>query len=403
MNALRPDGSRCFFFSRSVHAKTRKWSATSASEIHIFSPVRTYRSPFLTAVGLDAAHVAAGRRLGEPVAGDLPALRLRDEVALLLILGAPREQRQAVEPGVHRHDHAQRRVHVLELLAGEAEADVVHAGAAVLRRHRDAEQAELRHLRQDRSRSNRCSRSSSRMCGATSRAAHSRTDCSSRRCSSVRSKLIMAAANAITRGGRPARARRVRAPVARPRSCRWPQSRDGRCCRTARRPRRAPRRHRWTPPATPDAIRCGSRALRPPSLSNVRRSMFVIRLPNRSIRTTSPVSPSSAAATRGKSSRWKGPGRAAERGDVHALGQPRRRRREAIATFERAAHRRPRVPALGQLDDALRRMLVAARRSGRRCRARRTCSRRCRPRCRAAPSRRRDRRPRGRRAGGKYR
>jgi len=44
---------------------------------------------------------------------------------------------------VHRHDHPQVRVDVLELLAGQAEADVVHAGAAVLGRHRDAEQAEL--------------------------------------------------------------------------------------------------------------------------------------------------------------------------------------------------------------------------------------------------------------------
>src|SRR5947207_14365211 len=36
--------------------------------------------------------------------------------------------------------------------------------------------------------SNRCSRSSSRILGATSRAPHSRTDCSSSRCSSLRSK-----------------------------------------------------------------------------------------------------------------------------------------------------------------------------------------------------------------------
>ena len=50
---------------------------------------------------------------------------------------------------MHRHDHAQRRVDVLELLAGEAEADVVHAGAAVFLRHRDAEQAELRHAAED--------------------------------------------------------------------------------------------------------------------------------------------------------------------------------------------------------------------------------------------------------------
>ena len=39
MNALMPEVSRAFFFSRSVHANTRKLSATSASEIHIFSPV----------------------------------------------------------------------------------------------------------------------------------------------------------------------------------------------------------------------------------------------------------------------------------------------------------------------------------------------------------------------------
>ena len=40
MKALMPEGSRCFFLSRSLQAKTRKLSATSASEIHIFSPVR---------------------------------------------------------------------------------------------------------------------------------------------------------------------------------------------------------------------------------------------------------------------------------------------------------------------------------------------------------------------------
>ena len=38
MKAEMPEMSRCFFFSRSDQAKTRKLSATSASEIHIFSP-----------------------------------------------------------------------------------------------------------------------------------------------------------------------------------------------------------------------------------------------------------------------------------------------------------------------------------------------------------------------------
>ena len=98
---------------------------------------------------LHAAHVAAGGGLGQAVGRDLLPLRLRHEVLLLLRLGAPRQQRQAVEAGVHRHDHAQRRVDVLELLADDAEADVVHAGAAVLGRHRRAEQPEVGHLRED--------------------------------------------------------------------------------------------------------------------------------------------------------------------------------------------------------------------------------------------------------------
>src|SRR5213592_4598940 len=50
MNAVRPDGSRCFFFSASVQAMTMNVSATSASEIQLFSPFSTYRSPRFVAV-----------------------------------------------------------------------------------------------------------------------------------------------------------------------------------------------------------------------------------------------------------------------------------------------------------------------------------------------------------------
>jgi len=50
MKAVMPDGSPCFFFSRSVQAMTRKLSATSASEIQLFSPFSRYRSPFFVAV-----------------------------------------------------------------------------------------------------------------------------------------------------------------------------------------------------------------------------------------------------------------------------------------------------------------------------------------------------------------
>ncbi len=105
---------------------------------------------FLHGDGLNAAHVAARGRFRQAIGRNLLALRLRHQVPLLLILASPREQRQAVEAGVHRHDHAERRVDVLELLARQTQADVVHARAAVLDRHRDAEQAELGHLRQNR-------------------------------------------------------------------------------------------------------------------------------------------------------------------------------------------------------------------------------------------------------------
>jgi hypothetical protein len=49
---------------------------------------------------------------------------------------------------VYRHDHAQRRVDIFELLAHDPKTDVVHARAAVLRRHAHAKEAELRHLGQ---------------------------------------------------------------------------------------------------------------------------------------------------------------------------------------------------------------------------------------------------------------
>ena len=50
---------------------------------------------------------------------------------------------------MHRHDDAQRGVDVLELLAGEAQADVVHPGAAILLRDRDTEQSEPGHAAED--------------------------------------------------------------------------------------------------------------------------------------------------------------------------------------------------------------------------------------------------------------
>ena len=48
---------------------------------------------------------------------------------------------------MHREDDTQRRVGVLQFFARDAETDVVHAGAAILRGHADAEKPELCHLR----------------------------------------------------------------------------------------------------------------------------------------------------------------------------------------------------------------------------------------------------------------
>src|SRR5215218_2673665 len=46
------------------------------------------------------------------------------------------------------------------------------------------------------------------------------------------------------------------------------------------------------------------------------------------------------------------PGRPAECGQFDSFREPRRCRSKAIASFERPAHRRARVAALAQLDDA---------------------------------------------------
>ena len=50
--------------------------------------------------------------------------------------------------------------------------------------------------------------------------------------------------------------------------------------------------------------------------------------------------------------------RAAEGRQLDALGHPGRGRGEAVAALERPADGRPRVPALGELDDLLRRRLL---------------------------------------------
>ena len=97
MNALMPDGSRCFFFSRSAPGEDEEVVGDVGERDPHLLAGQEVAIAALDRDGLDAAHVAAGRRLGQPVGGDLLALRLRHEIALLLVLGAPGQERQAVQ------------------------------------------------------------------------------------------------------------------------------------------------------------------------------------------------------------------------------------------------------------------------------------------------------------------
>src|SRR5262249_7456301 len=50
---------------------------------------------------------------------------------------------------MHGHDDAERGVDVLELFARETETDIIHPGAAVVLRYRNAEQTQLPHATND--------------------------------------------------------------------------------------------------------------------------------------------------------------------------------------------------------------------------------------------------------------
>ena len=89
--------------------------------------------------------VGAGARLGQPEAGELLAPRLGDEPALLLLLGGVAEERERVQPDVHRDQRAEGRLAALDLLAGERLGDEVEPGAAVVLGDDDPEDAELGH------------------------------------------------------------------------------------------------------------------------------------------------------------------------------------------------------------------------------------------------------------------
>ena len=94
----------------------------------------------------EVGRIGADARLGQAEGRQLLAARLRDEVLLLLLLAAPLEERQRVQAGVDAEDDPEGGVGSLHLLAQQGEGDVVHSGAAVALRDRQAEKALGAHL-----------------------------------------------------------------------------------------------------------------------------------------------------------------------------------------------------------------------------------------------------------------
>ena len=130
----------------STVAKTRKWSAVSARLIQILLTVEDVAVAVAPRRGGQVGRVAADPRLGQAEGGQLLAARLRDEVALLLLLVGPLQQRQRVQPGVDAEDDPEGGVGSLHLLAQQREGDVVHPGAAVALGDRQAKQPRRAHL-----------------------------------------------------------------------------------------------------------------------------------------------------------------------------------------------------------------------------------------------------------------
>src|SRR5437764_6169678 len=209
-----------------------------------------------------------------------------------------------------------------------------------------------------RSRSKWCLRSFSRMNGATFWAPHSRIVCSSRWCSSLSVKSIMAKPEILSRG--PGDLHRRTAPEIEPFGGARAVVGDLQMVRAAE--ERADVAVRGLRIRGDDArhhVRAGANVERAAG-DLVEAAAIDVR-----DQVAEAIDAQHLAVDAVGGDLWfrdlelvNRAGRSAERRQLDALREPRRRRRKPIATLERAAHRRPRVLPLGQLDDAFRRMLV---------------------------------------------
>ena len=139
---------RCFL-ARSTDAKTRKWSARSARLIHSLAPLSTYESPSRRAVVASAAASVPAPGSVRPNVASFSPRACGTSQRCFCSSVRPLHQRQRVEPDMDAHDHAEGGVGALQLLAQDAEADVVHASAAPALPDGRAQEPQLAHLLED--------------------------------------------------------------------------------------------------------------------------------------------------------------------------------------------------------------------------------------------------------------
>ena len=134
----------CFGASGSVRARTKMWSARWPADVQIFWPLITHWSPSSTARHAEVAEVGAGVGLGVALAPDVLAAQDAGQVVLLLLLGAPLQQRVAEHLDAEDVVAAARRHAGLgELLGHDHLLERRQAAAAVLLRPAEGEVAVL--------------------------------------------------------------------------------------------------------------------------------------------------------------------------------------------------------------------------------------------------------------------
>ena len=117
--------------------------------MNCFEPLITHSPPSRRAVVRRRAGIRSRLRLGQPEAGESRAREQVGQQLLLLRVGAEAEDRHRAEAHARLEGDRERLVDPAERLDREAQREVVAALAAELLGERQAEQAELAHLRDD--------------------------------------------------------------------------------------------------------------------------------------------------------------------------------------------------------------------------------------------------------------